>query len=1153
MKKITLSFSFILIAICTFSQIRITYVEPSTNTIKVKNFGASTVDISGYRLCSLIKYTSNLTTGITINSGSMNLAAGEEVEFVAPGGASSSWQNLANEADLGLYLPSGSFGSSSAMVDFVQWGSGGHGRESVAVSKGIWNTGDFVSDTEPFFYTGDGTQNGVFFWEGTTPPNQAPTDITLSNSTIEENMATNTVVGVLTTEDPDTEDNHTYTLVVGAGSDDNTSFTISGAELLSNEVFDFELKSVYSIRIQTDDGNSNTFEKSFSITITNDAEPPSDISLSNQSIGENSTIGSVVGILSTTDPDMGESYVYSLSTGTGDDDNASFEIVGDELRTFTQFDFENKSMYSVRIQTNDGENTFSKPFSITIVDENDFPTDITLSNNTIDENQAIGTIIGNLSTTDINVGDTHSYSLVEGEGGTDNSLFAIVDAELQSASIFNHESKDVLSIRIQTDDENGGVFSEIFSIVVSDLVEAPTGLVLSSHVIAENQPISTQVGIFTTIDEDQGENYTYDFIAGTGDDDNASFQISNNQLLSNEVFDLNVKSSYSIRVATNDGNTNSFEETFTITVTPANDAPTDIILSNNVIDENQDIGFTIGTLTTNDANENDSHTYLIVTGVGDSDNNSFAIDNNLLITSEVFNFETKSSYTVRIQTTDSEGASFSKAFSIDVNDVSESPTDISLSNQELPENQSSGFTIGMFTSTDEDAGESYTYSLANGEGDSDNSLFEIVGANLLSDTTFDFETKSVYTIRVETNDSNLGTFSKSFSISITDTNDAPTDITLSNSVIAENEEAGTLIGTLTSADQDVNDTHFYSLVAGDGDDDNGIFIIQNGQLSINEIGNFESKSTYSIRVESNDGNEGVYSKSFIIELEDVPEAPTDIAISNSTIQENLPSGSTIGILTAIDEDLEDSFTFSLIAGAGSENNESFEIDGSALKSNEALNYEELACHSIRIQATDNTGGTFSKIFLIEVENINEAPTELILSASAVSTIDEIGSEVGVLSSIDEDENDGFTYSLVEGDGDDHNALFSIEVDKLLVNAPLSNSLPDELSVRISSTDIGNLSVTSVFTIEVEKILGFEKLEAVKVFPNPVSEYFQIIFHEPIQNEQIKIIDLNGKVVFTELLTSGSEFLIQNLKLSPGLYQLQISLKGNTAHRSIVIE
>jgi hypothetical protein len=62
-------------------------------------------------------------------------------------------------------------------------------------------------------------------------------------------------------------------LVSGAGETDNASFTIDGAGLKASEVFDFETKTSYSIRVKTDDGRGGTFEKNFTISINNVGEP----------------------------------------------------------------------------------------------------------------------------------------------------------------------------------------------------------------------------------------------------------------------------------------------------------------------------------------------------------------------------------------------------------------------------------------------------------------------------------------------------------------------------------------------------------------------------------------------------------------------------------------------------------------------------------------------------------------------------------------------------------------------------------------------------------------------------------------------------------------------------------------------------------------
>lgn len=96
----------------------------------------------------------------------------------------------------------------------------------------------------------------------------APTNITLSNQTIDEGLAVGTLVGTLTTTDED-DSNHTYSLVSGVGGDDNESFSINSSDLLSSEEFDFGVKSDFTIRIQTADDDGNTFAQSFQITVNN--------------------------------------------------------------------------------------------------------------------------------------------------------------------------------------------------------------------------------------------------------------------------------------------------------------------------------------------------------------------------------------------------------------------------------------------------------------------------------------------------------------------------------------------------------------------------------------------------------------------------------------------------------------------------------------------------------------------------------------------------------------------------------------------------------------------------------------------------------------------------------------------------------------------
>jgi CSLREA domain-containing protein len=122
-----------------------------------------------------------------------------------------------------------------------------------------------------------------------------PSGITLSNSSVAENIASGASVGSFNTTDADSS-TFTYALVAGTGSADNASFAISGNQLLTNAVFDFESRSSYSIRVRATDDTGLTFDKQFNVSVTNVNEPPAISHISDQTI----TSGGATGALSFT-------------------------------------------------------------------------------------------------------------------------------------------------------------------------------------------------------------------------------------------------------------------------------------------------------------------------------------------------------------------------------------------------------------------------------------------------------------------------------------------------------------------------------------------------------------------------------------------------------------------------------------------------------------------------------------------------------------------------------------------------------------------------------------------------------------------------------------------------------------------------------------
>ena len=111
-----------------------------------------------------------------------------------------------------------------------------------------------------------------------------------------------------------------------------------------------------------------------------------------------------------------------------------------------------------------------------------------------------------------------------------------------------------------------------------------------------------------------------------------------------------------------------------------NNAPIDINLSETTFDENIEAASIIAILSSSDVDDEDSHTYVLVDGEGDVDNDSFTINGSNLVISSSPDFETKESYSIRVQTTDRSGESYVKEFNLSVLDVDESSNIIAFDN-----------------------------------------------------------------------------------------------------------------------------------------------------------------------------------------------------------------------------------------------------------------------------------------------------------------------------------------------------------------------------------------------------------------------------------------------------------------------------------------
>ncbi len=264
-----------------------------------------------------------------------------------------------------------------------------------------------------------------------------------------------------------------------------------------------------------------------------------------------------------------------------------------------------------------------------------------------------------------------------------------------------------------------------------------------------------------------------------------------------------------------------------------------------------------------------------------SGNNAFTIVGNQLRINSSPDFETQSSYSLRVQTTDSTGASYSEVLIINVNDVGESPTDLVLSSSSINEDSPEGAVVGTLSTSDPDNGDTFTYQLVSGEGDDDNAAFTIVGDQLRINSSPDFETQEIYRIFVQTTDSTGNSYLEALIINVNNVAESPTDIVLSNGSINSNSRVGAIVGTFGTSDPDGGNTFTYGLISGFGEDDNAAFTIVGDQLLINSSPALEMRSSYSVRVQTIDVTGASYSEALIINVNNVAESPTDLNFSNT--------------------------------------------------------------------------------------------------------------------------------------------------------------------------------------------------------------------------------------------------------------------------------
>ena len=131
-------------------------------------------------------------------------------------------------------------------------------------------------------------------------------------------------------------------------------------------------------------------------------------------MNENALSGALVGNLSATDAETGDTHTFSLT----DDPGGRFQISGSQLKVAAgaALDYEVATSHNVTVVATDQGGLASPPKTFAIAVNNLFdvaPTDVSLSGSSVDENSTAGRVVGDPSATDVETCDTHTLSLTD--------------------------------------------------------------------------------------------------------------------------------------------------------------------------------------------------------------------------------------------------------------------------------------------------------------------------------------------------------------------------------------------------------------------------------------------------------------------------------------------------------------------------------------------------------------------------------------------------------------------------------------------------------------------------------------------------------------------------------------------------------------------
>ncbi|RLD88283.1 MAG: hypothetical protein DRJ29_17435, partial [Bacteroidetes bacterium] len=305
------------------------------------------------------------------------------------------------------------------------------------------------------------------------PINDEPVLTDIGAQSTDEDMDLTGLPVVFT--DPDA-DAHTITVVSSEAnvSMANLSGHVSGSTYELVATANWNGTAQITVRV-TDDGTGalSDFETyTFTVDALNDA--PEIIEIGDQNVDEDDVFRGIPVTFTDAEPTDTHTITVTSDEGSVTVANLNGNTSGSTYTLVPATNWSGTAQITVTVtEVGSGGLSDVEVYTLTVNNINDDPTALELSNPTVEERVALGTVVGQFTTTDIDVDDIHLYTFIldGGVNDVDNDAFIIDGDTLKTNVELDFEVQSSYSILVQSDDGAGGTISQNFTITVGDLNE----------------------------------------------------------------------------------------------------------------------------------------------------------------------------------------------------------------------------------------------------------------------------------------------------------------------------------------------------------------------------------------------------------------------------------------------------------------------------------------------------------------------------------------------------------------------------------------------------------------------------------------------------------------------------------------------------------